>query len=72
MKTFVLCAVTVCLLAGCASSKDIATKEEAADMPEYTTGSIIAQKSKSKKTDVQTLPTEKLGEIQQNSSIPIR
>ncbi|MFD2365239.1 hypothetical protein [Pseudoduganella sp. GCM10020061] len=41
-------------------------------MPEYTTGSIIAQKSKSKKTDVQTLPTEKLGEIQQNSSIPMR
>lgn len=72
MKNLLLCAVGACLIGGCAATPGVASKDEPNEMPEYTTGSIIAQKSKSRPKNVQTMSGEKLGEIQQNSSLPMR
>lgn len=72
MKTLLLVAAVALTLAGCASTRNTAADNEPAEMPEYTTGSSIAQKSRTKPTAVQTASSEALSEIQRNSPIPMR
>ena len=72
MKTILLCAVSICFVTGCATNEGLASREDRVGPAEYTTGSSLAQKSKTRKPDVQTLTDEELEEIQRNSSNPIR
>jgi hypothetical protein len=51
---------------------EVASKEEPLATPEYTTGSNIAQRSKTRKSDVRTLTPGEMEEIQKNSAIPTR
>ena len=72
MKTILLCAVSICVVTGCATNEELAAREDRAGPAEYTTGSSLAQKSKARKPDVQTLTDEELEEIQRNRADPVR
>jgi hypothetical protein len=72
--TLISGAAIVCALSACATpGSDQDTQVAASDMPEYSTGSIIAKKKKSAAADnLKSMTAEQLEEVRQNSSIPIR
>ncbi len=63
----------VCALSACSTASTSPDAQTTAnDMPEYSTGSIIAKKKNAKSDNLKSMTAEQLEEVRQNSSIQMR